>query len=69
MPLVDSIDYVIPIDRGDQKPFYNKLHDGWYLYYGSWQADFVSPPARGNPLSRRHAATLAANGLAGPQTL
>ena len=36
VPLVDSLDYVIARDRGDQKPVYKKLHDSWYLYYASW---------------------------------
>jgi hypothetical protein len=35
-PLVDSLDYVIERDRGEQKPVYKKLQGSWYLYYASW---------------------------------
>ena len=35
-PSVESLDYVIKKDRGDQQPVYKKLHGGWYLYYESW---------------------------------
>lgn len=35
-PVVDSLDYVIQRDRGDQQPVYKKVHGGWYLYYESW---------------------------------
>lgn len=35
-PLVDSVDYVIERDHGDQKPVYKKLSGHWYLYYASW---------------------------------
>ena len=33
---VDSLDYVIKRDRGDQRPIYKRIHGDWYLYYESW---------------------------------